>query len=111
MFEVRPVLNTHSKPITSARYIYDADGHQIATVSAVHAEEVTVWMVALMNGDEAAFKVAQGVTEHRPHHLVWRDGEWHDERCGCRYHPNDDNNSHGGAPHVHTDGCPVHGGE
>jgi hypothetical protein len=43
----------------------------------------------------------QGPEPGRPHHLVWSGVEWVDERCGCRYHPDDDNRSHGGAPHVH----------
>jgi hypothetical protein len=42
----------------------------------------------------------------RPHHLAWSGTEWTDERCGCRYHPDDDNGSHGGAPHVHL--CKQH---
>jgi hypothetical protein len=42
----------------------------------------------------------------RPHHLWWTGTEWIDERCGCRYHPDDDNGSHGGAPHIHH--CPRH---
>lgn len=37
----------------------------------------------------------------RPNHLIWCDNEWVDDRCGCRYHPDDDNGTHGGAPHVH----------
>lgn len=37
----------------------------------------------------------------RPNHLRWNGTEWVDERCGCRYHPDDDKGSHGGAPHVH----------
>ncbi len=37
----------------------------------------------------------------RPHHLKWNGTEWVDERCGCRYHPDDDRGTHGGAPHVH----------
>jgi len=37
----------------------------------------------------------------RPLHLSWNGTEWVDDRCGCRYHPDDDNGSHGGAPHVH----------
>lgn len=46
--------------------------------------------------------------EARPHHLVWSGVEWADDRCGCRYHPDDDNGSHGGAPHVHR--CSRHEG-
>ena len=42
----------------------------------------------------------------RPHHLKWNGTEWVDERCGCRYHPDDDNGKHGGAPHVHL--CEKH---
>lgn len=42
----------------------------------------------------------------RPHHLLWNGSEWTDERCGCRYHPDDDNGTHGGAPHVHP--CAAH---
>jgi len=42
----------------------------------------------------------------RGHHLAWNGAEWADERCGCRYHPDDDNGSHGGAPHVHR--CEKH---
>lgn len=34
-------------------------------------------------------------------HLEWNGTEWVDDRCGCRYHPDDDRGSHGGAPHVH----------
>ncbi len=37
----------------------------------------------------------------RPLHLAWTGTEWVDSRCGCRYHPDDNNMSHGGAPHVH----------
>lgn len=39
-------------------------------------------------------------------HLVWNGTEWTDDRCGCRYHPDDQNMSHGGAPHVHQ--CEAH---
>lgn len=50
----------------------------------------------------------------RPLVLDWKDGEWTFD-CdghgnGCRLHPDDDNNTHGGAPHVHSEGCPIHGG-
>lgn len=41
-------------------------------------------------------------------HLEWNGTEWVDDRCGCRYHPDDDAGSHGGAPHVHR--CEKHGG-
>ena len=44
--------------------------------------------------------------EHRPLHLVVRNGEWVDDRCGCAYHPDDDNNTHRGGPHVHE--CAEH---
>ena len=44
--------------------------------------------------------------EHRPLHLVVRDGQWVDDRCGCAYHPDDDNNTHRGGPHVHE--CAEH---
>lgn len=37
----------------------------------------------------------------RSHHLIWNGTEWVDDRCGCRYHPDDDRGTHGGAPHVH----------
>lgn len=51
-----------------------------------------------------------GSTAARPLHLEWRDGEWVDDRCTsdppCRYHPDDDNNTHGGGPHVHA--CTEH---
>lgn len=52
-------------------------------------------------GDVAAPKV-------RDHHLTWNGAEWVDNRCGCRYHPDDDGGSHGGAPHVHR--CERHAG-
>jgi len=42
----------------------------------------------------------------RFHHLAWNGTEWIDSRCGCRYHPDDDNGSHGGAPHIHP--CEQH---
>ncbi len=42
----------------------------------------------------------------RPNHLIWMETEWVDERCGCAYHPDDDNGTHGGGPHRH--GCPAH---
>jgi NTP pyrophosphatase (non-canonical NTP hydrolase) len=45
-------------------------------------------------------------TPARSHHLAWTGVEWTDDRCGCRYHPDDDNGSHGGAPHVHR--CEKH---
>jgi len=45
----------------------------------------------------------------RSHHLSWNGSEWVDERCGCRYHPDDDNGTHGGAPHVHL--CERHGAD
>lgn len=41
----------------------------------------------------------------RPHKLTWNGAEWV-APCGCRYHPDDDNGSHGGAPHVHR--CETH---
>lgn len=41
----------------------------------------------------------------RPHNLTWSGTEWV-APCGCRYHPDDDNGSHGGAPHVHP--CEKH---
>ena len=40
-------------------------------------------------------------TTPRPLHLRWNGTEWTDDRCGCRYHPDDPNMTHGGAPHVH----------
>ncbi len=40
-------------------------------------------------------------TDARALHLVWNGVEWVDDRCGCRYHPDDPNMTHGGAPHVH----------
>lgn len=45
----------------------------------------------------------------RPHHLKWNGDEWVDQRCGCRYHPDDNNGTHGGAPHVHR--CKEHQNE
>lgn len=42
----------------------------------------------------------------RPNHLKWNGTEWVDDRCGCRYHPDDDNGTHGGAPHIHR--CAEH---
>ena len=45
----------------------------------------------------------------RPNHLKWNGTEWVDERCGCRYHPDDDKGTHGGAPHVHL--CTKHGAQ
>lgn len=39
-------------------------------------------------------------------HLQWNGTEWVDDRCGCRYHPDDNNHTHGGAPHVHL--CDKH---
>lgn len=47
-----------------------------------------------------------GPHEPRPLHLAWNGAEWVDGRCGCRYHPDDDRGSHGGAPHVHR--CEQH---
>ncbi len=44
--------------------------------------------------------------EPRELHLSWNGVEWMDDRCGCRYHPDDPNGSHGGAPHVHR--CKQH---
>ena len=44
--------------------------------------------------------------EPRELHLSWNGVEWVDDRCGCRYHPDDPNGSHGGAPHVHR--CKQH---
>lgn len=41
----------------------------------------------------------------RPHKLTWNGTEWV-APCGCRYHPDDDSGSHGGAPHVHR--CESH---
>lgn len=48
--------------------------------------------------------IQEGILLPRPardHHLRWVETEWADARCGCRYHPDDDNGTHGGAPHVH----------
>ncbi len=39
-------------------------------------------------------------------HLAWDGDEWADDRCGCHYHPDDDNDTHGGGPHVHP--CAAH---
>ena len=39
-------------------------------------------------------------------HLTFDGTEWVDDRCGCRYHPDDDNSTHGGGPHVHQ--CDEH---
>lgn len=47
-----------------------------------------------------------GEPPRRAHHLGWNGTEWVDHRCGCRYHPDDDNNTHGGGPHVHP--CEKH---
>jgi hypothetical protein len=46
--------------------------------------------------------------QRRPNYLKWNGHEWVDYRCGCRYHPDDDSGSHGGAPHVHR--CERHAG-
>lgn len=46
-----------------------------------------------------------GDSPDRPHRLTWTGIEWV-APCGCRYHPDDDNGSHGGAPHVHR--CEKH---
>jgi len=35
-------------------------------------------------------------------HLAFQDGQWVDTRCGCAYHPDDRNGTHGGGPHVHS---------
>lgn len=48
-------------------------------------------------------------TVERPLHLVWNGAEYVDARCGCRYHPDDDNHTHGGGPHVHP--CEQHGSD
>jgi hypothetical protein len=56
-------------------------------------------------GDPAP-EAQRAQSEARHLHLVWSGTEWVDERCGCRYHPDDDNGSHGGAPHVHR--CKAH---
>lgn len=44
--------------------------------------------------------------ESRRLHLAWNSVEYVDNRCGCRYHPDDDNGTHGGGPHVHP--CKQH---
>lgn len=44
-------------------------------------------------------------TPTRMHKLTWDGKQWI-APCGCAYHPDDDNMSHGGAPHVHR--CEVH---
>jgi len=54
----------------------------------------------------AAIDFAPPTEPNRPHHLVWSGVEWIDDRCGCRYHPDDDNQTHGGGPHVHP--CEKH---
>jgi hypothetical protein len=54
----------------------------------------------------AGYRASQQSNVDRPHHLAWNGTEWVDGRCGCRYHPDDDNGSHGGAPHVHR--CEKH---
>ncbi len=46
------------------------------------------------------------MSEPRPLHLKWDGDEWKDVRCGCAYHPIDQNNTHGGGPHVHP--CETH---
>lgn len=51
-------------------------------------------------------KAPEGTAPERPHRLTWSGAEWV-APCGCRYHPDDDNGSHGGAPHVHR--CEKHG--
>lgn len=52
-------------------------------------------------------KEAQLRRKERPHKLIWSGKEWV-APCGCAYHPDDDNGSHGGAPHVHR--CEAHSG-
>ena len=74
----------------------------------------------LVASDEAAWKrVATAEAkllelEHRPLHLVVRDGQWVDGRCKskppCSFHPDDDNGSHGGRMHVHECAAEHQGG-
>ena len=61
-----------------------------------------------MTDDDTDGPTGQDRSEPRQHHLAWNGTEWTDDRCGCRYHPDDDNGSHGGAPHVHR--CERHAG-
>lgn len=57
------------------------------------------WLAATTPAEEPTVKP-------RALHLDWNGVEWVDDRCGCRYHPDDENGSHGGAPHVHR--CEQH---
>lgn len=54
-----------------------------------------------------ALALTRTTTLARDHRLAWNGTEWV-APCGCRYHPEDDNGTHGGAPHVHP--CASHAG-
>lgn len=65
---------------------------------------------AVALAERATADAVQAVGLLRSLHLVMLDGEWVDDRCDadppCRFHPEDRNNTHGGAMHVHV--CAQH---
>jgi hypothetical protein len=88
----------------------DRSGWHLAEPLALLAEVEAAVTRALAGRPEPADGICQefGIEsrldlapQRRPHRLKWNGHEWVDYRCGCRYHPDDDNGSHGGAPHVH----------
>lgn len=63
------------------------------------------WHEQLLQAERIVKAHRQPTGDARPHKLTWNGTEWV-APCGCRYHPDDDNGSHGGAPHVHR--CEKH---
>lgn len=78
----------------------EADTNERRTsIGSIRADELITWAERIRSWP--LLDVASADEATRPHHLRWSGAEWVDDRCGCRYHPDDDNGSHGGAPHVH----------
>ena len=99
-----------------ARTDYIATVYDVVVARAMcQAQDVALGLVLpkVMNGTYwlryGVFEGDQVSAEARALHLVWDGTDWIDDRCGCRYHPDDPNGSHGGAPHVHR--CERHTGD
>lgn len=107
------VVPEENKPYTCGACFSAEAALRDALVAAI--EELSEWSKDCEDPESneragAVFRQAEralaGIAPDRPHKLTWNGTDWV-APCGCRYHPDDDNGSHGGAPHVHR--CEKHG--
>lgn len=85
--------------------LMSAEPGQIVSIAIEDREPE--WLENLQSPeDEDEEQVGPRFIQPRQHHLIWKNNQWVDQRCGCAYHPDDDNGTHGGGPHGHP--CKAH---